>query len=863
MRVAPPQFDNANGHDLRAITTTGDYRVAVVLVEFADASFSQGKGDPQALIDEMLNGDEFTYQNATGSANAYYRAISRGQFNPVFDVYGPVRLPRNEKDYVVTDPDDTFIDPATGETRTVYQAGRMVEDAVKALDEPVDFSLYDPDKDGKVDFIYLFFAGKGATTGGNRETTIWPHASTLTATIGAPVEADGVLIDRYATSSELGSDNRLSGIGTFCHEFAHVLGLPDLYDTSSNSGQASKCFTPGPFSCMDSGNYNNSEHTPPVFSAYEQYAMEWMRPSLLAAPGSYTLPPLEAWPMAFKVGLSDKPTEYYILENRGAGYYDSRLPGAGLLAWHIDFDARLWQQNAPNNDASHMRIDLIEADSEKSESTRAGDPFPGSAGINEFTARINPTFSAWDGRGMGVELRRIVRNFDSTVSFEATSSDASAADHESVFVGEAPEVRFSSPDASTLRLSWPAAGLADNVADDAAGEVSYMVSVFPADRFSGEILGYDDYVDGWFFRNVGNPVGADGECSVDVTGLEPNTSYCAMIYPATEGEILRPLYPTTGRTVDPDDFRAAVPNLRLRHTAAGEVELEWDAMPSAEEATLHVVTLAPGDVAATLDVDFSGSQLPEGWVATGEFDSRENYCGASAPSWRMPSSFSRIESALMEQEIGEMQFWVRQRYADKSAFGHLDILTADASGEWRYHSSMSDFSDIGEMRHVDFGEGVHGVRLLFVAESSALDLNIDDILLTLRQPTIETPAAEAVVAYSDSEPVAMVSGLREAMQYAAYVEFCDASGATTRSRQLRFNPTAPSGVESIETGDAGFAFRLAEGVILPADDSLRYDLFSIDGQAVAIAHCGALRLPAKGIYLLRDAASGHTVKLAF
>ncbi|MDE6810914.1 MAG: M6 family metalloprotease domain-containing protein, partial [Muribaculaceae bacterium] len=407
-KLGNSKFDNTDGHDLREVKTEGDYRILVILVNFKDIKFSSQWGDSKELINDMLNGENFNFQGATGSVNNYFRRVSSGQFNPIFDVVGPVNLSKNEIEYVTTNPDDVQIGPdgnpildSDYKPTPVYSPGRMVEEAVKALEGQIDFSQYDSDNDGLVDFVYLFFAGVSATTGGTQANNIWPHAFTLTSAIGAPVQVDGVAVNRYCTSSELGSSHSLAGIGTFCHEFAHVLGLPDFYDTANNNGRPSSCFTPGCYSSMDAGYYNNDEHTPPVYSSYEQYSLEWMKPAALSGTGTYTLLPIEARPFAYQVSSPSNPQEYFLLEARGNSYLDRYLKGHGLLVWHIDFDLKIWDSNKPNNEANHQHIDVVEADNNKTESTRDGDTFPGASGICEFTTGINPTFKDWKGEALG------------------------------------------------------------------------------------------------------------------------------------------------------------------------------------------------------------------------------------------------------------------------------------------------------------------------------------------------------------------------------------------------------------------------------------------------------------------------------
>ena len=100
----------------------------------------------------------------------------------------------------------------------------------------VDFSLYDNNSDNTVDFVYILYAGYGEADGG-ASNTVWPHAYSLTEA-GTSLALGGKKIDKYACSNEISYlSKQHDGIGTFCHEFSHVLGLPDLYNTQNSSAK--------------------------------------------------------------------------------------------------------------------------------------------------------------------------------------------------------------------------------------------------------------------------------------------------------------------------------------------------------------------------------------------------------------------------------------------------------------------------------------------------------------------------------------------------------------------------------------------------------------------------------------------------
>ena len=211
--------------------------------------------NPRQTFSDMLNKEGFDYDGATGSVHDYFIDGSGGKFNLTFDVYGPVVLSKDISFYGQS---------VQGED---LNAWNMAIEACTQLDDEIDFSIYDRDKDGAVDNIYIFYAGQGEATGGPAYT-VWQHAAEIEAITGKQYVFDGVRVNRYACSNELrpivnpatgASEMHLEGIGTVCHEFTHVLGFPDLYDTSGSG-----YLTPGNWTIMDVGSHNNHAHAPPL-----------------------------------------------------------------------------------------------------------------------------------------------------------------------------------------------------------------------------------------------------------------------------------------------------------------------------------------------------------------------------------------------------------------------------------------------------------------------------------------------------------------------------------------------------------------------------------------------------------------------
>ena len=289
----------------------GEIRGLVLLVEFADNSF-QPEYD-QAFFSRKMNEPGYDYNGATGSCRDYYIAQSDGQFQPTFDVVGPIKLKHNMAYYGANGGvNNSDVRPQD----MVVEASTFAHDSLG-----VDFSPYDNNHDGKVDFVYVYYAGY-AESYGAATYTIWPHASNLTQQ-GVYASFDGVVLDRYACSSELRytTGTEIEGIGTFCHEFGHVLGLPDMYDTMYSAE------TLGAWDLMCSGSYCNDSRTPPGFSAYERSTVGWMELQTIDTPAdSLPLHELQASKEAYRINCRGaNKDEYFILENRRHTGWDAHL----------------------------------------------------------------------------------------------------------------------------------------------------------------------------------------------------------------------------------------------------------------------------------------------------------------------------------------------------------------------------------------------------------------------------------------------------------------------------------------------------------------------------------------------------------
>lgn len=417
----------------------------VILVNFADQVFEA----TQAEMDSMHNGYNysrdysFTYYrdtyhiHAEGSARQYFYDASFGQYNPKFDVVGPVTVSQK---YSYYGSNDSYGNDKNAE-QMVYEACLLVD----SLYPEIDFSTYDNDGDGEMDYVYVVYAGYGEADGG-AANTIWPHSYWIHYA-GYNLTIDGVKVDKYACGNEKSAISKQhDGIGTFVHEFGHVLGLPDLYGTTSSATHR----TLGDWDVMDYGPYNNDGNTPPTYSAYERFFFGWLTPTLIKDTALLTLHDLYTTNEAFLISTSDQhnligndpnPTTFYLLENRQPNRWDDYLAGHGMMLTKVQYDYDKWYKNTVNNTASKMGVDIIEATTNTSATNKATDLFP--VGATEYTKiSEHPIYN-------------IQQTEDGDIRFAYLSPDAVEGIEEIEMSGENPVVAIYTITGTPVNLTTP------------------------------------------------------------------------------------------------------------------------------------------------------------------------------------------------------------------------------------------------------------------------------------------------------------------------------------------------------------------------------------------------------------------------
>lgn len=384
----------------------GNPKVLVALVQFSDVKFTVN--EPKKAFEQYLNAQRdgnntniedlgnYNTRNA-GSVAQYFDDASFGKFRPQFDVLDPITL------------DNTLVHYGEGKNDKM---NLLIPDVCKTIDGNIDFKDYDQNKDGKVDLIYIIYAGYSASWGNNSTDCIWPKSGT-----GSFGTYDGKSVYRYGVSNELNytpdysvngeKKNVINGIGLFCHEFSHCMGMPDLYTTDAAPEETQNANNQEMeyWSIMDIGTYLVDGHIPNAYTAWEREFFGWMEIEDITDADAQVIEmkAIDKGGKAYRIRNTNDESgnEYYVLENiQNYGWNTSQL-GHGMLAMHVDYDANIFSlaSNSVNNVLDHPRMTVLAADgvllnyaSVKDKETynifkeqAAGDPFPGTSEVTSLT----------------------------------------------------------------------------------------------------------------------------------------------------------------------------------------------------------------------------------------------------------------------------------------------------------------------------------------------------------------------------------------------------------------------------------------------------------------------------------------------
>ena len=305
--------------------TQGELRLLVVLAEFPDRALAKRRehftGRPTSLVDRLV---------------AYYDEVSGGRLHIVPTVGSRVvTLPRRRAAYV-QHPDAIARDALAAFAATAPDGAERA--ALAGAHAAV-----------------VFFAGSGreSHTASALPNDPWSNYTPIVPAVELPggrAFADASVIAEREVRP-------FSSFGVLCHEFGHQLGLPELYAPGGAPQEGI-----GVWGLMGQGTWLRRGERPPHPCAWSKQALGWLDvESIARTTRAVELPAIERVPRALRIAAApDRPREYYLLENRARIGADARLPGEGLLVWHVDESVDGFR-SAESNVARKL-LHLVEAD---------------------------------------------------------------------------------------------------------------------------------------------------------------------------------------------------------------------------------------------------------------------------------------------------------------------------------------------------------------------------------------------------------------------------------------------------------------------------------------------------------------------
>jgi immune inhibitor A len=366
-RAPAARTDVQGGISAAVLPQQGQLRMVVVMTLFQDS--------PPAPFSTEITHQQLFGQNPLGSLTDFYREISGARVNLTGNVLPWVRTD-------VTRAATVGASLGLGEDARI---GEYLVSALARVDDDVNFGQFDndgadgvpnsADDDGYVDVAVFQYTEIAASCGGpGPGPGPWPHRSSVRGWTGQPFETDDrrpngqrVRVDDYIMQSVLDCGGEPQTISTIAHETGHAFGLPDFYDPTAGILPSQRRWVLGCWSLMAAGSWGCGDgasfgkiETPSHMGAFEKQQLGWIDEMNAGetANGTFTLPPVQTSGKSLRIPLRGTE-EYLLLEYRPNTGYDSWLPAAGVLMYHVDLSRPM----RPCATCPRLyRVGLVEAD---------------------------------------------------------------------------------------------------------------------------------------------------------------------------------------------------------------------------------------------------------------------------------------------------------------------------------------------------------------------------------------------------------------------------------------------------------------------------------------------------------------------
>jgi len=408
-------------------------RILVVCVQFKGKSAVQ----PLSTFKQIYFGKSHSVAN-------YYSQVSFGQFQLSGEVIGDPRKPNQFLQLPHTESYYAGKQNGTG-SPSPHDDNQLVADVIYRLyAEHFNFSPYL--QGNSLPYLAIVYSGYGADVAPQNAHLLWPVENTLAAPAAVALSGGDathpkyLYVSNYDLVPELGNSDTPPTFGVFAHEFGHLLGLDDLYDTGtgSNLGQGD-----GPWSLMASGNWNGDPQgfDPAELDPYSRSLLGFVHPIRVSESiTGLRLPPLELQPVVYDLApVEGASKDFFLVDNVENYSYDTGLPGYGMMIWHIDGTQAVpgsydWVNNVLNspsqNKTGHYDEQVVEAGGANLTKASFGildDPYPSMKGFDRFTAKSRPANTLWNGHSLGISLTHIAVGKDGYASFDVIDAQSGVA----------------------------------------------------------------------------------------------------------------------------------------------------------------------------------------------------------------------------------------------------------------------------------------------------------------------------------------------------------------------------------------------------------------------------------------------------
>jgi len=338
------KFDPRSFPYQTGLPSHGSPKIFVLPIEFPDYPHTQDVSRFQNYLFGDGDPNNFPYESLK---NYYYRS-SYGQLTITGDVM-PWHMASQNRDYY------------TDDVRPV------IMEALDALKDSVDFTQYDNNGDGEIDYFICYWTGPD--TGWN--TTFWAWCDISGGGFRYdPYRIDGKSLGVYSWIWEKndgqGEPNFMPRISM--HETGHGLGLPDYYDYKADVGPNGGL---GNMDMMDNGYFDHN--------AFSKFLLDWTTAYIVGDSNvihNLTLRNADTFPESVVIMPNQQGLlfdEYFVVENRirngndGTLIGSNPLPNEALVIYHVDATLNAKGNNFAydNSYTSHKLLRMMEADGQE------------------------------------------------------------------------------------------------------------------------------------------------------------------------------------------------------------------------------------------------------------------------------------------------------------------------------------------------------------------------------------------------------------------------------------------------------------------------------------------------------------------